>query len=371
MALRFFAKTSPNNLMNKEINAVRIIGSGLIGTSIALALKGKGISIQMLDENAKAQKLATDLVGGKNLENPDLIIISASIDQNLNLIVDALKQNPGSIVMDVSSVKSNLLDEVAKLSGSANNFVSTHPMAGREVSGAQSARSDLFLGRAWIGIASDNTSEDAKNFLNQLVDICGASLYWLTANQHDEAVAAISHLPQILSTGLAYTLDKNGVDSLNLAGQGLRDLLRLSGSNPKLWSELLIANRDALKGYLQSMSATISLLQQSLDHADLKKLEEIFSVGNKVYSSIPGKHGGKSRNYAYLPIVINDEPGQLAKIFNECAEINVNIEDLTIEHSPGQQTGLITLAINEKDVENLSKHLQNAGWNVHTLKVDK
>ena len=371
MALRFFAKTSPNNLMNKEIKAVRIIGSGLIGTSIALALKGKGISIQMLDENAKAQKLATDLVGGKNLENPDLIIISASIDQNLNLIVDALKQNPGSIVMDVSSVKSNLLDEVAKLSGSANNFVSTHPMAGREVSGAQSARSDLFLGRAWIGIASDNTSEDAKNFLNQLVDICGASLYWLTANQHDEAVAAISHLPQILSTGLAYTLDKNGVDSLNLAGQGLRDLLRLSGSNPKLWSELLIANRDALKGYLQSMSATISLFQQSLDHADLKKLEEIFSVGNKVYSSIPGKHGGKSRNYAYLPIVINDEPGQLAKIFNECAEINVNIEDLTIEHSPGQQTGLITLAINEKDVENLSKHLQNAGWNVHTLKVDK
>jgi prephenate dehydrogenase len=357
--------------MNKEINAVRIIGSGLIGTSIALALKGKGISIQMLDENAKAQKLATDLVGGKNLENPDLIIISASIDQNLNLIVDALKQNPGSIVMDVSSVKSNLLDEVAKLSGSANNFVSTHPMAGREVSGAQSARSDLFLGRAWIGIASDNTSEDAKNFLNQLVDICGATLYWLTANQHDEAVAAISHLPQILSTGLAYTLDKNGVDSLNLAGQGLRDLLRLSGSNPKLWSELLIANRDALKGYLQSMSATISLFQQSLDHADLKKLEEIFSVGNKVYSSIPGKHGGKSRNYAYLPIVINDEPGQLAKIFNECAEINVNIEDLTIEHSPGQQTGLITLAINEKDVENLSKHLQNAGWNVHTLKVDK
>ena len=357
--------------MNKEINAVRIIGSGLIGTSIALALKGKGISIQMLDENAKAQKLATDLVGGKNLENPDLIIISASIDQNLNLIVDALKQNPGSIVMDVSSVKSNLLDEVAKLSGSANNFVSTHPMAGREVSGAQSARSDLFLGRAWIAIASDNTSEDAKNFLNQLVDICGASLYWLTANQHDEAVAAISHLPQILSTGLAYTLDKNGVDSLNLAGQGLRDLLRLSGSNPKLWSELLIANRDALKGYLQSMSATISLFQQSLDHADLKKLEEIFSVGNKVYSSIPGKHGGKSRNYAYLPIVINDEPGQLAKIFNECAEINVNIEDLTIEHSPGQQTGLITLAINEKDVENLSKHLQNAGWNVHTLKVDK
>lgn len=357
--------------MNKAIHGVRIIGSGLIGTSIALALKGRGISIQMLDNEAKAQKLATDLVGGKNLENPDLIVISASIEQNLNLILDALKDNPGSIVMDVSSVKSNLLDEVARLSGNANNFVSTHPMAGREVSGAQSARSDLFLGRAWIGIASDNTSEDAKNFLIQLVEICGATLYWLTAIEHDEAVAAISHLPQILSTGLAYSLEKESVNSFNLAGQGLRDVLRLSGSNPKLWSELLVANRDALKGYLQSMSATISLFQQSLDNADLKKLEEIFSVGNKVYSSIPGKHGGKSRNYTYLPIVINDEPGQLAKIFNECAKINVNIEDLSIEHSPGQQTGLITLAINEKDIEKLTNHLKNTGWNVHNLKVDK
>lgn len=357
--------------MSKEIKAARIIGSGLIGTSIALALKGKGISIQMLDKDAKAQKLATDLVGGEDLENPDLIVISASIDQNLNLIANTLKDNPRSIVMDVASVKSNLLDEVAKLSENADNFVSTHPMAGREVSGAQSARSDLFLGRAWIGISSENTSEDAKNYLNQLVEICGATLYWLTAEQHDEAVAAISHLPQILSTGLAYSLEKKGVDALNLAGQGLRDVLRLSGSNPKLWSELLIANREAIKGYLQSMSATISLFQQSLDNADLNKLEEIFSVGNKVYSSIPGKHGGKNRNYSYLPIVINDEPGQLAKIFNECAKININIEDLSIEHSPGQQTGLITLAINEKDIENLSNHLQGAGWNVHTLKVDK
>ena len=371
MAPRFFAKILPNNLMSKEIKAARIIGSGLIGTSIALALKGKGISIQMLDKDAKAQKLATDLVGGEDLENPDLIVISASIDQNLNLIVNTLKDNPRSIVMDVASVKSNLLDEVAKLSENADNFVSTHPMAGREVSGAQSARSDLFLGRAWIGITLDNTSEDAKNYLNQLVEICGATLYWLTAEQHDEAVAAISHLPQILSTGLAYSLEKKGVDAFNLAGQGLRDVLRLSGSNPKLWSELLIANREALKGYLQSMSATISLFQQSLDNADLNKLEEIFSVGNKIYSSIPGKHGGKNRNYSYLPIVINDEPGQLAKIFNECAKININIEDLSIEHSPGQQTGLITLAINEKDIENLSNHLQGAGWNVHTLKVDK
>lgn len=357
--------------MNQQFKSVRIIGSGLIGTSIALALRGRGISIQMVDRDLKAQKLATDLVSGVDLADPDLIIISASIRENLHLIVKALNENPRSIVIDVASVKSNLIDEVQKLSEAASNFISSHPMAGRELSGAQSARSDLFAGRAWIGIRSDYASAQATNYLNQLIDICGASLYWLSSIEHDETVAAISHLPQIISSALAHSLYKEGVESFNLAGQGLRDVIRLAGSNPNLWSELLIENRNVLQKYLKSIVESLDQFRAAIDSGNLSKVEELFLVGNQIHASIPGKHGGKNRNYAFLPIVINDEPGQLAKIFNECAKINVNVEDLSIEHSPGQQTGLITLAVSEKDGENLSKHLEQAGWNVHSLKVDK
>jgi prephenate dehydrogenase len=279
--------------------------------------------------------------------------------------------NSKSIVMDIASVKSNLLDEVSKLSENAQNFISSHPMAGREVSGAESARADLFQGRAWLGIDSKSSSEQAKEYLTKVVEICGGTLYWLSAKQHDEVVAAISHLPQVLSTSLAYTLAKQDAGTLNLAGQGLRDLLRLSGSNPKLWSELLLANKETLASYLDEMIKTLSQIKHSLSENEQVKLEGIFKTGNDVYAKLPGKHGGQLRNYSYLPIVIDDQPGQLAKIFNECAKIKVNIEDLSIEHSPGQQTGLITLALNEKDAKELSTHLQNAGWNVHSLKVDK
>ena len=354
--------------MAQKLHKVKIIGSGLIGTSIALALKNKGIAIQMVDKEAQSERLANDLVNGEVISDPDLVIVSASIDANLNLISQSLKSHPRSIVLDIASVKSNLLDEVLKLSDNPENFISSHPMAGREVSGAQSARSDLFVGRAWIGITSPNTSELAKELLTELVSFCGSSLYWLTAEEHDQTVAAISHLPQVLSTALAYTLDKKEVKSINLSGQGLRDLLRLSGSNPKLWSELLMANKDALDSYLSSINQSITAIKDSLANNDRNNLEDIFSIGNKVYQSIPGKHGGQNRNYAYLPIVIQDQPGQLAEIFNECAKIKVNIEDLTIEHSPGQQTGLITLALNEIDAEKLSNHLQSVGWNVHAVK---
>ena len=116
------------------------------------------------------------------------------------------------------------------------------------------------------------------------------------------------------------------------------------------------------------MNQSISVIRESLANNDRKTLEDIFTTGNKVYESIPGKHGGQNRNYSYLPIVIEDQPGQLAKIFDECAKIKVNIEDLSIEHSPGQQTGLITLALNEIDAEKLSNHLQSVGWSVHAVK---
>ena len=357
--------------MSQKLSSVKVIGAGLIGTSIALSLKKHGLSIQMQDIDPKTERLANDLVGGVELENPDLIIVAASIGANLNLVLNTLKLNSKSIVMDIASVKSNLLDEVLKLSENAENFISSHPMAGREVSGAESARADLFQGRAWLGIESKSSSDQAREYLTEVVEICGGTLYWLSAKQHDEAVAAISHLPQVLSTSLAYTLSKQDAGTLNLAGQGLRDLLRLSGSNPKLWSELLLANKDTLASYLDEMINILSLIKHSLSESDQVKLEGIFKTGNDVYAKLPGKHGGQLRNYSYLPIVIDDQPGQLAKIFNECAKIKVNIEDLSIEHSPGQQTGLITLALNEKDAKELSIHLQNAGWNVHSLKVDK
>ena len=92
---------------------------------------------------------------------------------------------------------------------------------------------------------------------------------------------------------------------------------------------------------------------------------EVIAAGQRGRDLIPGKHGGQQRSYTYLPIVIEDKPGQLAALFDECAAAQVNVEDLSIEHSPEQYTGLITLALSQSDAAKLYEHLLEQGWRAH------
>jgi prephenate dehydrogenase len=236
-------------------------------------------------------------------------------------------------------------------------------MAGREVGGAESARSDLFEGRTWI-IDSQEVDGDVLAMGRELISTLGADSIDLPTDEHDKAVALISHLPQIIASILAKQLGGKPESWLTLAGSGLRDTTRIAASDPKLWREIISANAAAIEPLLRSFSKDLSSL---LDHlSDESAVEKVIADGVQGRSAIPGKHGGKVREYTYLPIVIEDKPGQLAAIFNECAKAQVNVEDLSIEHSPGQETGLITLALSASDAKKLADHLSSAGWSVHT-----
>jgi len=146
----------------------------------------------------------------------------------------------------------------------------------------------------------------------------------------------------------------------------LRDTVRIAGSNPKLWREIISSNSEAIKPLLERLIADCSALL--VDLKDEENVARVISRGNEGRAKIPGKHGGKAREYTYLPIVIEDKPGQLAALFDECASAKVNVEDLSIEHSPGQFTGLITLALSESDSEKLSDHLRKKNWSVHAAR---
>ncbi len=346
------------------ISSVRIVGSGLIGTSIGLCMKAAGAAVEMVDSDADNAKLAQDLIKSSAIAQPELIVVAVPISANQESVVKLLNENPNSIVCDLASVKSDLLLKVKQLSDQATNFISLHPMAGREVSGAENARADLFKGRAWIAISDDSTSEKAKKTGSDLVAMCGSALYWMSSLEHDQTVAKISHLPQILSSLLAGSLLDMSSDNLNLSGQGLRDLTRLANSDSKIWSEILLTNKGVISPLLDQLISDLQSLKNSLAKKD-QQIAEFMEKGNRGKNKIPGKHGEKARDYSYLPIVIDDKPGELARIFNECANISVNIEDLSIEHSPGQETGLITLALSDNDCEKLSAHLGNLGFKVH------
>jgi prephenate dehydrogenase len=349
-----------------KLSSVRIVGSGLIGTSIGLALVQREISVQMVDADSKAQSLAHDLVGGVAIANPDLVVLAMPTSQLPTVIELENQLNPRSTFIDVGSVKNEVVLHVEDISGLSRRFVPTHPMAGREIGGAGSARADLFQGRSWILTPSADLEESSKELALELIDLLGATPIELSAADHDRAVAKISHLPQIAASLIAKQLTGTPAEWMELAGQGLRDTTRIAGSDESLWKEIIYSNRNELHQLLINLQNDVTKMIDSLNNPE--EIATLIAQGRAGKALIPGKHGGKAREYWYLPIVIDDKPGQLGAIFNECAAMEVNVEDLNIEHSPGQLSALITLALSESDASKLSSHLTSIGWNVHPIR---
>ena len=348
------------------LGKVRIVGSGLIGTSIALGLVQQAIAVEMIDSDPAAQGLAKDLTGGVAVADPDLVIFALPTSMLSQVIQREIDLNPQSTFIDVGSVKNEVVLHVESIPGLSRRFVPTHPMAGREIGGAGSARADLFQGRSWILTPSTDLELSSKNLVLELISLLGATAIEISAADHDRAVAKISHLPQIAASLVAKQLTGTPAEWMELAGQGLRDTTRIAGSDESLWKEIIFSNRTELQELLINLQNDLQAMIASLD--DPEKIAQLIAAGRAGKATIPGKHGGVAREYSYLPIVIDDKPGQLGAIFNECAAMDVNVEDLNIEHSPGQLSALITLALSQSDAEKLSSHLSSIGWNVHPIR---
>ena len=344
------------------MKSVRIVGSGLIGTSIGLALSRSGVAVEMVDNDLRAQKLAQELVGGVQGLTPELVIFATPTSSLHNSLDREFALNPQAGFIDIGSVKTKPQSLVESSLIPTARFCLTHPMAGRELGGAESAQGDLFIGRTWI-VDPTGVDRDVLDLVDQLIGICGATKVEMDVASHDRAVALISHLPQIASSALALQLNGGSAAALEVAGAGLRDTTRIAGSNPELWAEILTSNSDAIRPLLASLINSLQDLERSLDDFDYVK--NFIKEGKNGRERIPGKHGGKAREYTYVPIVIDDKPGQLRLIFDECAFLGVNVEDLSIEHSPGQEKGLVTLAMSRNEAERFSEHMATKGWSVH------
>jgi prephenate dehydrogenase len=298
--------------------------------------------------------------------HPELVVLAIPTSALTQVIKEELSLNPQSTFMDVGSVKNEVVLKVQTFSELSRRFLPTHPMAGREIGGASSARADLFQGRSWILTPTQDCLPESKALVIELIETLGATPIELSATDHDAAVAKISHLPQITSSLLAKQLRGTPVEWMELAGQGLRDTTRIAASDEQLWKEIIHSNRAEISELLISLQNDLNQMINSL--GEPAQIAELIAAGRAGKDLIPGKHGGRAREYSYVPIVIDDKPGQLGAIFNECAAMQVNVEDLNIEHSPGQLSALITLSLSSSDAEKLSAHLTSIGWNVHPVR---
>ena len=342
-----------------------VIGAGLIGTSIALGAKRAGAEVELIDADGRAEALANDLVESTKVIDPTIVVI-ATPTSALDGVMERFKSlYPKSTFIDIGSTKTKVKVQVQSDSNFAERFCPTHPMAGRELDGAEAAQSDLFVGKSWIITPLPETSGESIALVKELIEKLGARVIAMSPEDHDFAVAAVSHMPQVISSLLAAQLEGKSPEYLALAGTGVLDTTRIAGSNPELWREILNLNREALLPLLKDFQKDLSTL---IEHYDVSKILE---RGRRGRQSLPGKHRSASRSYTYLPVVIDDKPNQLALLFDECAKANVNVEDITIEHSPEQETGLVLLALSASNADALQKHLISSGWRVHPPRSEK
>ncbi|MFM7542018.1 MAG: prephenate dehydrogenase/arogenate dehydrogenase family protein [Actinomycetota bacterium] len=342
-----------------------IVGAGLIGTSIALRARELTWEVELQDRNERALQLAYDLIGFKGkVENPDLVVIATTPNSIASLVFELAKKYPEATLLDVASTKAKTQAEIDRFPDIAKRFIGTHPIAGRERGGPQSARSDLFVGRAWVVTPSIAVEPRRFDLVGEFIEAMGAARYEMSTKLHDALFAKISHLPQILSVILASSISEMGPE-VSLAGQGLRDMLRISSSDGALWSEILLENQEEILESIDDFQGLLDGLRDALEDSDKAKIIEIFEDVRHIAAKVGGKHGAKPREYTFIDVVIDDRPGQLAAIFAECGDIGVNVEDLALEHSPRQETGLIRLALSKSDAGKLFDHLANRGWKVH------
>jgi prephenate dehydrogenase len=352
------------------LGTVRVVGTGLLGTSVGLALSALGTRVLLSDSSPTALALAADLGAG----TPDpggvparLTVVATPPDVTAKMVARELAADPNTTVTDVASVKAGVLQALGELGADLSRYVGGHPMAGRERSGPLAARGDLFVGRPWVicpGEKSDTTRVFDVRLLAQAV---GAGAVLMDAGEHDAAVAVVSHVPQVAASLVAARLQHVSDDVVALAGQGLRDVTRIAASDPLLWTQILGANAAPVVAELASLRADLDALIDALDEpgsGGLTQVAGLINRGNIGRERIPGKHGGGPTRYAVLTVIMPDKPGQLGRLFADIGAAGINIEEIALEHAPGRAVGLLELSVLPSAESALVETLARGGWQV-------
>ncbi|WP_199277279.1 prephenate dehydrogenase [Arthrobacter sp. CAN_A2] len=358
---------------------VLVIGAGLLGASIGLGLRARGLDVVLSDSSPSTEAVARDIGAGRLLAElqdageqlaPELVVVATPPDVTARVVAAALRDYPDAVVMDICSVKEAILRELEATPGAAphlSRYVGTHPMAGRETSGPVAARAELFTGAPWVLCGADSSAEAVLCAERLAVDL-GAVPARMSVEEHDQAVALISHLPQVVSSLVASRLQDSPVQALSLAGNGLRDVTRIAASDPRLWVQILAANAgrlvEILYGVREDLNRLISTLEDPTGGGSRLDMAQLMSEGNAGQARVPGKHGTPPNSFARLTVLVDDVPGQIAKLLTEIGLTGINVEDFRLEHSPGRQVGLAELSVIPGKRQELTESLTQRGWKV-------
>lgn len=331
-----------------------IIGTGLIGTSVGLALRADGWFVRGFDPDGGAGRTALELgavdelaaAAAGAIEGVDLVVLAgppaAVISELRSMVSEAL-------VTDVAGIKV----PVVEAAGHLPHFVGGHPMAGREHAGPRAASGALFRGATWI-LCSDGTSADDLTNVRDVVAQIGAVPVVMTAAEHDAAVAAISHLPQVLASVLIQIAARDP-HALDLAAGGFRDLTRVALSEPAWWADLLVGNRGEVRQVLGFLIEELQNWSQALEAGDVERLAADLQQARHLRRAM-------APPVVAVGVVMQDHPGELGAVGRALAVTGVDVRDLQLRHGPHGGGGVLTLSVRPGEAEALRDALAAEGF---------
>jgi prephenate dehydrogenase len=344
----------PCTFRSDLVPTAAIIGTGLIGTSIGLSLKTSGWFVTGWDPDSSAVATALELEGidspavspNEAIEQADLVVLAGPPGA---VVADLSGLTTDTLVTDVAGVKVPIIEAARHLA----HFVGGHPMAGREHAGPRAASAALFRGATWI-LCTDGASDGDLTRMRELVTSLGAVPVTMTAAEHDAAVAAISHMPQVLASVLVQVA-ADDPHALDLAAGSFRDLTRVALSEPAWWAELLVINQGEVRRVLGSLIEALGAWSSALEEGALGRLATQLRVARRL------RHAMAPPVMA-VGVVMQDRPGELGAVGRALAASGVDVRDLQLRHGPHGGGGVLTLSVRPGEAETLKAALAGEGF---------
>jgi prephenate dehydrogenase len=354
------------------VQRVGIVGTGLIGGSIGLALTRAGVEVRGLDEDVERAEAAVAMGAMADIatsvidvaRGADAVIVATPVGTVADLVVEALDAG-APVVTDVGSVKGPILREVERARPElAARFVGGHPMAGSEQDGLAGADVDLFAGATWVLTPTGRTDPAAHTAVRSLVAELGAEIIEVTPEHHDAMVAVVSHVPQLAATTLMDVAATTGEEHsilLRLAAGGFRDMTRIAAGDSGIWPDICIANRDAIVAGLDDYLRALAVVRGFVAASDGDALLHVLERARSARRNLP-RRATVEGPLVELRVPVPDRPGVLAEITMLAGRLGVNIADLEIAHSMEGDTGVIVMVVPEDGVGAFEAGLTDAGY---------
>jgi prephenate dehydrogenase len=357
-----------------RVRRVAVLGTGLIGGSIGLALAGHGVDVIGFDASGerldRARELGVISATADSVEaavrDVDLAVVAVPVGQIAGLATAALAAG-APVVTDVGSVEAPVVAAVtATCPDGAARFVGGHPMAGSEQDGVDGANADLFVGASWVLTPTARTDPDAFTVVRSLVGLLGAEAIAVEPERHDSLVALVSHVPQLAASTLMDVAGGAGDEHrtlMRLAAGGFRDMTRIAAGHPGIWPDILSANRDAVLRALDDYVDALGAVRALVESGDRDGLLDLLGRARRARRSLP-VGTPPVEELVELRIPVADRPGAIAEVTTLAGRLGINVFDLEIAHSGEGGSGVIVLVTATTGVDELESGLERLGYHV-------